>query len=65
VKQQIARVQKDGIFDLFPYRADIGCFPGQTAKLIRFSPTGLGLAEQIVAVNDGEISGRGRIVLAV
>jgi hypothetical protein len=66
VKQQIARVQKDEVFDLFPNRADVGRFSWQTAKLIGFSPTGLGLAEQIVAVYDSEISGRGgRIVLAV
>jgi hypothetical protein len=61
VEQQIARIQEDGVLNLSPYPFDVCRFPGQTAKLIGFSPTGLGLAEQVVAVDDGEISRRGRV----
>jgi hypothetical protein len=65
MEQEVARVKQDRVLDLFLYRADVCRFPGKTAKLIGFSPTGLGLAEEIVAVDDREIGGRGRVVLAV
>ena len=53
-EEQVSGVEHQKRNSLVPQAAQIACFPGQTAKLVSFSPTELELTADIVGVDDGE-----------